>query len=240
MKKLYIFSICLVFTNILVAQIWEDNLLKTNISPTIQEKSDAFETYRSKHVYTKGNGFNPYAREMNFLLERCSDNTTFNPTTLFVGWQKEQEKYIHTKGASAANWVSKGPINTPIIMSNGKKRGNGRVNCIAFDPFDPDIIWIGSPSGGMWKTTDGGSNWTTATDNLPVIGVSHIAIDPTDTQVMYIVTGDADASDTYSIGILKSIDGGVNWNTTGLSYDVTQEKTVNKVIINGQLVVNHG
>ena len=232
MKKLYIFGICVVFTNILVAQIWEDNLLKTNMSPTIQEKSDAFETYRSKHVYTKGNGFNPYAREMNFLLERCSDNTTFNPTTLFVEWQKEQEKYIHTKGASAANWVSKGPINTPIIMSNGKKRGNGRVNCIAFDPFDPDIIWIGSPAGGMWKTTDGGSNWTTATDNLPVIGVSHIAIDPTDTQVMYIVTGDADASDTYSIGILKSIDGGINWNTTGLSYNVTQEKRVNKVIIN--------
>ena len=67
MKKLYLFSICLVFTNILVAQIWEDNLLKTNMSPTIQEKSDAFEAYRSKHVYTKGNGFNPYAREMNFL-----------------------------------------------------------------------------------------------------------------------------------------------------------------------------
>jgi photosystem II stability/assembly factor-like uncharacterized protein len=49
---------------------------------------------------------------------------------------------------------------------------------------------------------------------------------------MYIVTGDADATDTYSIGILKSIDGGTSWNTTGLSYTVDQEKTVNKVIIN--------
>ena len=201
MKKLSIISVCLLFANILVAQVWEDNLLKTNPSPTVQEKSDAFEAYRGGHIYTKGNGFKPYARKMNFLLERCSGNTAFNPTTLFVEWQKEQTKYTHAKEASTSNWVSKGPINTPIIMSNGKKRGNGRVNCIAFDPFDPDIIWIGSPAGGMWKTTDGGSNWTTATDNLPVIGVSHIAIDPTDTQVMYIVTGDADASDTYSIGI---------------------------------------
>lgn len=232
MKKLFVISVCLLFTNILVSQVWEDNLLKTNLSPTTQEKSDAFEAYREAHFYTKGNGFNPYARELNFSLKRCSENTVFNPTSLFLEWQKEQEKYIHTKEASASNWVSKGPINTPIILSNGKKRGNGRVNCIAFDPINPDIIWIGSPAGGMWKTTDGGSNWTTATDNLPVIGVSHIAIDPTDTQIMYIVTGDAHASDTYSIGILKSIDGGINWNTTGLSYNVSQEKDVNKVIIN--------
>ena len=59
----------------------------------------------------------------------------------------------------------------------------------------------------------------------------HIAIDPTNTQKMYIVTGDAYANDTYSIGV-KSNDGGVSWNTTGLSYDVDQEQTVNKVIIN--------
>ena len=232
MKKTILLSLLIITTISLSAQIWFDDLIKQNPNPTVHEKSDAFENYKTTHPYTKANGFNPYAREMDFVLERCSENASFNPNSLFIEWQKEQEKYIHTKGASAANWVSKGPINTPIIMSNGKKRGNGRVNCIAFDPFDPDIIWIGSPAGGMWKSTDGGSNWTTATDNLPVIGVSHIAIDPTDTQVMYIVTGDADASDTYSIGILKSIDGGVNWNTTGLSYDITQEKTVNKVIIN--------
>ena len=46
------------------------------------------------------------------------------------------------------------------------------------------------------------------TDDLPVIGVSHIAIDPVNNQKMYIVTGDAYGSDTYSVGVLKSIDGG--------------------------------
>ena len=49
---------------------------------------------------------------------------------------------------------------------------------------------------------------------------------------MYIVTGDANASDTYSIGVLKSTDGGTNWSTTDLSYNITQEKLVNKIIIN--------
>ena len=108
----------LLFANVLASQVWEDNLLKSNLSPTIQEKNIAFETYKKNHVYTKGNGFNPYAREMNFLLERCSDKTTFNPTSLFVEWEKEKAKYIYAKNTSSSNWVSKGPINTPINLRN--------------------------------------------------------------------------------------------------------------------------
>jgi len=214
------------------SQIWEDELLKTNPNPTIQEKSIAFEEYRAIHPYTKGNGFKPYAREIDFILERNSMGEKFKADALFKEWEKTLKNSSYSKTSTQSNWVSKGPINTPIILSNGKKRGNGRVNCIAFDPIDPDIIWIGSPAGGLWKSTDGGSNWTTNTDGLPVIGVSHIAIDPNNNQIMYIVTGDADATDTYSIGILKSTNGGTTWNTTGLSYTVNQEKTVNKVIIN--------
>jgi photosystem II stability/assembly factor-like uncharacterized protein len=220
------------FSFSLSAQIWEENLLKTNNNPTTADKFEAFENYRVAYPYTKGNGYKPYAREMDFITERITDNSSFKPNSLYIEWEKEKDKYSNGKQNSASNWVAKGPINTPIIISNGKKRGNGRVNCIAFDPFDPDIIWVGSPAGGLWKSVDGGSNWTTNTDDLPVIGVSHIAIDPINSQIMYIVTGDADATDTYSIGILKSIDGGNTWNTTGLSYTVNQTKTVNKVIIN--------
>ena len=214
------------------SQIWEDQLIKTKENPSINEKFLAFEAYRKTHPYTKGNGYNPYARNMDFVTKRVSNNNFFNPNALYVEWKKEKEKYANSKHFQSGNWIAKGPINTPIILSNGKKRGNGRVNCIAFDPFDSNIIWIGSPSGGLWKSLDGGNNWTTSTDDLPVIGVSHIAINPTDNQIMYIVTGDADANDTYSIGVLKSIDGGSTWNTTGLSYSVDQEKTVNKIIIN--------
>ena len=224
-------TICFCFSSL--AQIWEDNLLQTNNNPSIADKLEAFKNYKAIHPYTKGNGYKPYAREMDFITARVSDNSSFKPNALYIEWKKEKEKYHNYKGSTAAaNWVSMGPINTPIILSNGKKRGNGRVNCIAFDPVDSNIIWVGSPAGGLWKSIDGGSNWTTNTDDLPVIGVSHIAIDPANNQTMYIVTGDANATDTYSIGILKSIDGGNTWDTTGLSYMVDQQKTVNKVIIN--------
>jgi photosystem II stability/assembly factor-like uncharacterized protein len=199
------------------------------MSPSLSEKFEAFERYRKAHAYTKGNGYKPYARSMDFASKRVSNYGAFKTNAQYIEWLKEKEKNAKP---SSANWISKGPINTPIILSNGKKRGNGRVNCIAFDPFDSNVIWIGSPAGGLWNSVDGGSNWTTETDDLPVIGVSHIAINPNNSQIMYIVTGDAYATDTYSVGILKSIDGGANWDTTGLSYITSQEKTVNKVIIN--------
>ncbi len=232
MKKFY-FSILVIFSySALIAQVWEDKLIESNSAPTIEERFSAFEEYRQTFPYTKGNGYKPYARQIDFALERVSNKSYFQPNKLYMEWLKEREKYDVSLKNSSANWVAKGPFDTPIILSNNKRRGNGRVNCIAFDPVDPNIIWIGAPSGGLWKSEDGGSNWQTNTDDLPVIGVSHIAIDPNNSQKMYIVTGDADATDTYSIGILKSIDGGISWDTTGLSYTVAQEQTVNKILIN--------
>ncbi len=227
--------LCLIFTFIsfsLYSQVWEDKLAETIENPSISSRFKAFEDYRKTHRYTKGNGYKPYARAIDFVRERVSDNSRFIPSALYVEWKKTKEKSRDKEQSLGSNWVSKGPTNTPIILSNGKKRGNGRINCITFDPANANIIWVGSPAGGLWKSVDGGSNWTTNTDDLPVIGVSHIAIDPNDSQKMYIVTGDAYATDTYSIGILKSIDGGNSWNTTGLSYTVSQEETVNKIIIN--------
>ena len=214
------------------AQIWEDQLLEKNPNATVFDKEIAFNKYKNEVKYTKGNGYKPYARNLDFILQRTSDGKGIPNGKLYTEWLKEKKKYEQYKSNSSSNWTELGPINTPIILSNGKKRGNGRINCIAFDPFDEDIIWIGSPGGGLWKSNDGGANWSTNTDNLPVIGVSYIAINPVNPQEMYITTGDAHASDTYSIGILKSIDGGINWDTTGMQWGITDNKMVNKVIIN--------
>jgi len=221
-----------IMSSILNAQIWEENLLSQNPEATIEEKKIAFDSYRQKVQYTKGNGYKPYARNLDFLLQRTSNGKDIPNGKLYTEWLKEQAKYENNNANSNSNWIALGPINTPIVLSNGKKRGNGRVNCIAFDPLDVDVIWIGSPGGGLWKSNDGGVNWSTNSDNLPVIGVSNIAINPVNPQEMYITTGDAHASDTYSIGILKSINGGVDWDTTGMQWEITDNKMVNKVIIN--------
>lgn len=127
----------------------------------------------------------------------------------------------------AGNWTYIGPHNVP---TNGG--GAGRVNCVRFDPANPNIVYAGTPAGGVWKSTNGGSGWTMwNTDGLSSLGVSDIAIDPTNSQIIYIGSGDANGSDTYGIGVLKSTDGGLTWNTTGLNWAVTQGRTVRRLLI---------
>ena len=229
MLRFLLLSISLFFTQSVYAQIWEDNLRKTNASPSIEDKVNAFSKYRESIPYEKGNGYKPYARELDFVEKRVSNDRTFPHLALYNEWLKEKSK---SEQSSSSNWKPLGPTNVPIILSNGKNRGVGRINAIAFDPYDQNIIYVGSPGGGFWKSIDGGANWVTTSDDLPVLGVSSIAVDPNNTDIIYIATGDANASDTYSIGVLKSIDQGDTWSTTGLSYNVSANKRVNKILIN--------
>lgn len=211
-----------------VGQLWSDQLLLQNHNPTLADKITYFDAYRATSPYIKGNGYKAYARELDFVEKRTSGNNLLPTRALYSEWSKESRKNSN----SNANWNSLGPVDVPIILSNGKNRGVGRINAIAFHPTNADILYVGAPAGGFWRSTDGGLSWGTSTDDLPVIGVSSIAVDPFNPQIIYIATGDANASDTYSIGVLKSINGGQNWDTTGLSYNVIQAKKVNKIIIN--------
>jgi len=121
-------------------------------------------------------------------------------------------KAAHTwtakSAASAGNWEN--------IGINDNERV-GRVNCIAFHPNNPDIIYAGTPAGGLWKTFNNGAGWFPLTDNLPSLGVSAIVVIPKPTgDILYIGTGDRDGFDSYGVGVLKSTDGGLTWESTGL------------------------
>src|ERR1043165_795843 len=108
-----------------------------------------------------------------------------------------------TPTPSAANWSLIGP--TTSIPAAG---GAGRVNFVRFDPTTTNTIYVGSPGGGLWKSTNSGVTWSTGTDNLAVIGTTDLAIHPTNPLIQYLATGDGEAQDTYSIGVLKTTDGG--------------------------------
>ncbi len=62
-------------------------------------------------------------------------------------------------------------------------------------------------------------------DDLASLGVSGIAVDPTDPDVIYVATGDGDGNDTYGLGVLRSTDGGATWNSTGLNWQLTEVRT---------------
>lgn len=125
----------------------------------------------------------------------------------------------------STNWSFVGPTGAP------QGGGAGRLNFVRFDPSNNNIIYVGAPAGGLWKSTNAGATWTCLTDFLPIIGCSDLAIDPTNTQVMYLGTGDNDGGDMPSLGVLKSIDGGLTWNSTGMNFNINQQRKIARLII---------
>jgi len=115
------------------------------------------------------------------------------------------------------NWVSLGP--TPGAYFN---YGNisSRIVSGAFDPSNPNVIYIGPANGGVWKSTDAGITWIPLTDQQVSLSMGAIEIDPTNTNIIYAGTGEAtySGSSYYGRGLLKSSNGGTTWTniTSGL------------------------
>src|SRR5437660_10992551 len=99
----------------------------------------------------------------------------------------------------------------------GPFRG-GRALTIEGVPGEPDTYYFGAVAGGVWKTIDGGANWTPLFDKQPISSIGAIAIAPSDHNVIYAGTGEAAirGNTTYGTGIFKSIDGGKTWQNVGL------------------------
>ena len=145
-----------------------------------------------------------------------------------------------TNRSASGNWSSLGPSTSP-----GGDHGLGRLNCIGFREGDNNTYYVGSPSGGLWKTIDDGATWTVLTDDNPVLGVSDVVVlkgNSPSSDTLYIATGDRDEgslwtfesgleNDNNSIGVLKSTDGGTNWSSTGLSYNASEGKIIYRLII---------
>lgn len=138
-----------------------------------------------------------------------------------------------------SNWVSLSPAVLPSLADSSNIIGMGRINSITFHPSDTNTIWIGSSSGGVWKTTDDGMTWTCLTDDIPVLRVSDVAVDPNNTNILYVATGDINTiqlggESNEGQGILKSVDGGITWDTTGFSFQLSQGNNtlIRKILVN--------
>ncbi|MFZ1748757.1 MAG: hypothetical protein WAU01_01125 [Saprospiraceae bacterium] len=115
---------------------------------------------------------------------------------------------------SALSWTQVGPVGRVNAHGYDAYPGNGRVNVAR--KLGPGTYIIGTPNGGIWKTTNNGVNWEPKLDVLARIGITDIRVNPTNPNIMYAMTGDRDAQNTSPIGIIKSIDAGETWSTTGL------------------------
>ena len=110
-------------------------------------------------------------------------------------------------------WMPLGPGNIPGLAI----QSTGRLTAIAVHPSDPNVIYIGGAQGGVWKTTNGGANWTPLTDRECSLAMGWIVLDPVDPDIVYAATGEQHFSGDsyYGCGVLRSTDGGATWTQLG-------------------------
>lgn len=131
--------------------------------------------------------------------------------------QRDELKRLKGFQDNTMTWSNIGP--TP---GNYFSYGNisGRMTTVKYDPNNPSIVYIGAAFGGVWKTTDSGTSWLPKTDFEPSLSSGALAIDPTNSNIIYYGTGEATYSGVsyYGRGLLKSTDGGNTWTnyTSGL------------------------
>ncbi len=185
-------------------QIQARNVRENPVKLIIRQADDYWQ-YHDR--FQPHNGVKPYERWKYIWENYTGPDADFSGALLRL--------YRNRRNTSArphvddSNWQLVG--DTEYTVTGGTE-GKGRVNVIEVDPNNPNTIYLGTPAGGLWKSTDGGIHWTPLTDELPAPGVSAIAVDPTNSNVIYIGTGDDDGLVTPSVGLFKSSDGGQTWN----------------------------
>lgn len=238
MKKIIPFLLLTLFGSIAIAQPWNANI--TNPNPNFFDIQKAFNDYWQGITPEKGEGYKPFKRWEWFWEQRVGQSGEFPPVDInYTEYQKFISKQVLYKASPIkTQWSFLGPATTPSGYN-----GLGRLNCVAFHPTDTNIMYVGSPGGGIWKTNDFGKSWTPLSDFNAVLGVSSIAINPNFPDSIYIATGDGDRGslfgltggpqgDNKSIGILVSSDGGQTWKPTGMNWNIFDTKLISKVLMN--------
>ena len=131
---------------------------------------------------------------------------------------KSDEKMTASKALENLKWRSIGPANM-----------GGRVADVEGVPGDPNTVYVATGSGGIFKTTDGGTTWKPIFDRQNTISVGDIALEPGNPDVIWAGTGESNSRNSISFGdgVYKSTDGGSTWNHMGLK----DSDTISKIVI---------
>ncbi|MGD9856788.1 MAG: M36 family metallopeptidase, partial [Planctomycetaceae bacterium] len=133
--------------------------------------------------------------------------------------------------STIGNWAPLGPAPILNAQTPGSEDVSGRLVTIAPHPTDANTIYVGGAHGGVWRTTNGGASWTPLTDGEQTLAMGSIAIAPSNPNIIYAGTGEANfsADSMYGRGVLKSTDGGNTWTMLGNS--VFNRRTISKVLV---------
>jgi len=112
----------------------------------------------------------------------------------------------------------------PELLAGMKARSigpasmSGRVAAIDAVESNPDIVYVGAATGGLWKSTNGGLSFTPVFDDQPVAAIGAVAIFQASPEIVWVGTGEGNVRNSMSVGngVYKSMDGGKTWQHLGL------------------------
>jgi len=130
---------------------------------------------------------------------------------------------LHAQRAPATPVATKAAVDTTALArltfrNIGPANMMGRSTDVEGVPGNPDIVYVGTAAGGVWKTTNGGTTWAPLFDKQPTLSIGDLALEPGNPDVIYVGTGEANLRNSVSFGrgMYKSTDGGRSWRFIGL------------------------
>jgi photosystem II stability/assembly factor-like uncharacterized protein len=107
----------------------------------------------------------------------------------------------------------------------------GRISAIVCSPTNPNRYFVAGADGGVWRTTDGGATWQPLTDHMSTLAMGALALDPTNENIIYAGTGEANFANhsRYGLGLFKSTDGGDTW--VHLGQGAFAGRCISKIIV---------
>ncbi|MCD4681389.1 MAG: T9SS type A sorting domain-containing protein [Bacteroidales bacterium] len=184
--------------------------MNVNFYDVVKEADQYFQT----HDKGKGSGWKGYQRwkaENESKYFPSGDRSKVDPDFASNAYTMFLENNPLDKGSFDNGWRDLGPYDANNITSH-YSAGIGRVECLWVNPNNDQHIYMGSRSGGFWKTNDEGLTWQNTTDYLLASGVNTMDASPTNPDSVLINIRNAGNGTTH--GIYRSVDGGNTWTLT--------------------------
>ena len=176
------------------------------------------DAYFINHDKGKGSGFKGYHRwkaENEGKFYPSGDRYNVSHSFVENGWKNIKEsQQMRASRASQNEWVDLGPYDANNVTSH-YSQGIGRVETIFVDPNDSNKMYLGSRSGGFWRTINGGKTWVCSTDTMTATGVNTLSASVTHSDS--VLVGLRNANNGYSQGIYFSTNGGLSWKLSNFN-----------------------
>ena len=200
--------------NVVLSQSVSYKDMMMDNSYNFYEVVDAANNYFDLNGKGKGSGYKIFERwrsenESKYFPSGNRSNVNhYLPQEAYSEFVGSQYNLKH-KTSFPNGWVELGPWDANNVTSHYSP-GIGRVETFWVNPNDNNHMFIGSRSGGFWRTNDGGANWENTTDFLVASGVPALAVNPNNINEVLISVEHGGAG--YTHGIYRSTNGGATWS----------------------------